>query len=84
MLRWFLRHYGRVLFVDDDVLISPFAPDLFAQVACHKVGAVIESYHAQGWHAMHSDTCCRPEVETEMDRQTADRIMFALSLLGPA
>jgi len=58
MLRWFLRHYGRVLFVDDDVLISPFAPDLFAQVACHKVGAVIEAYHPPAWHAMHTRSLC--------------------------
>jgi len=58
MLRHFLAVYDQVLFVDDDVLISPFAPDLFAQVDCRKLGAVIEAYHVQGWHTMHAKSFC--------------------------
>lgn len=40
------------------MLISPFAPDLFAQVDCRKLGAVIEAYHVQGWHTMHAKSFC--------------------------
>ena len=36
MLRHFLAVYDQVLFIDDDVLLSPFAPDLFAQVDCSR------------------------------------------------
>jgi len=58
MLHWFLRHFQQVLFLDDDVLISPYAPDLFSQVPCQKIGAVVEAYHAQGWHTMHARSLC--------------------------
>jgi hypothetical protein len=33
-------------------------PDLFAQVDCRKVGAVVESSHVQGWHTMHAKAFC--------------------------
>ena len=33
--------------LDDDVLVSPYAPDLFRQVPCAKLGAVVEAYHKQ-------------------------------------
>eukprot|EP00316_Scyphosphaera_apsteinii_P000510 CAMPEP_0119340276 /NCGR_PEP_ID=MMETSP1333-20130426/99999_1 /TAXON_ID=418940 /ORGANISM="Scyphosphaera apsteinii, Strain RCC1455" /LENGTH=914 /DNA_ID=CAMNT_0007351993 /DNA_START=40 /DNA_END=2784 /DNA_ORIENTATION=+ len=58
MLKWFLHRFQQVLFLDDDVLISPNAPNLFEQVACQKVGAVVEAYHAQGWHTMHARSLC--------------------------
>ena len=48
----------QVLFVDDDILFSPYAPDLFATVPCHKVGAVVEAVHKQGWHTMHGRQLC--------------------------
>ena len=58
MLQYYLRRYGRLLFVDDDVLLSPRAPDVFAAVPCAAVGAVYEGYHAQGWHSMHTRSTC--------------------------
>jgi len=59
MLRHFLAVYDQVLFIDDDVLLSPFAPDLFAQVDCRSLGAVVEAYHVQGWHTMHAKSLCQ-------------------------
>ena len=47
MFEWFLAHFEQVLFVDDDVLVSPYAPDLFRKVPCAKLGAVVEAYHKQ-------------------------------------
>lgn len=44
--------------MDDDVLMSPFMPDLFAQVDCRKIGAVVEGSHVQGWHTMHAKAFC--------------------------
>ncbi|KAL3905129.1 MAG: hypothetical protein SGPRY_011021, partial [Prymnesium sp.] len=58
MMQYFLEHYSKVLFVDDDILISPFAPDLFETVPCHKLGATVEAVHTQGWHAMHGRALC--------------------------
>ena len=58
MFEWFLAHFEQVLFVDDDVLVSPYAPDLFRKVPCAKLGAVVEAYHKQGWHAMHGRSTC--------------------------
>ena len=47
MFEWFLAHFEQALFVDDDVLVSPYAPDLFRKVPCAKLGAVVEAYHKQ-------------------------------------
>lgn len=58
MFEWFLHHFDQALFVDDDVLVSPYAPDLFGKVPCAKLGAVVEAYHKQGWHAMHGRSTC--------------------------
>jgi len=58
LLQWFLQHYDRVLFLDDDVLVAPYAPDLFAAVPCASIGATIESVHKQGWHTMHTKSLC--------------------------
>ena len=58
MFEWFLAHFDQALFVDDDVLVSPYAPDLFGKVPCAKLGAVVEAYHKQGWHAMHGRSTC--------------------------
>ena len=49
MLEWYLAKFDQVLFVDDDIVFSPFAPNLFEMVPCHKLGAVVESSHKQGW-----------------------------------
>ena len=32
MFEWFLARFEQALFVDDDVLVSPYAPDLFRKV----------------------------------------------------
>ena len=40
------------------MLVSPFAPDLFAAVPCTSVGAVVEVAHKQGWHTMHARAMC--------------------------
>ena len=60
MFEWFLDQFDQVLFMDDDVLVSPYAPDLFAKVPCQsgRLGAVVEAYHKQGWHAMHGRATC--------------------------
>lgn len=58
MFEWFLAHFDQALFVDDDVLVSPYAPDLFRKAPCAKLGAVVEAYHKQGWHAMHGRSTC--------------------------
>ena len=53
LLQYFLQQYDQVMFLDDDVLLSPHAPNLFDTVPCESIGAVVEGYHAPGWHAMH-------------------------------
>jgi len=58
VLQWFLSRYQQLLFMDDDVLVSPFASDLFYAVPCDRVGAVYEGYHKQGWHTMHGRAFC--------------------------
>ena len=57
-LQYFLQRYSQLLFLDDDVLVSPHAPDVFAATPCASVGAVVEGYHRQGWHAMHARSFC--------------------------
>ena len=37
LLEYYLRRYDRVLFIDDDVIISPRTPDLFSAVPCTSV-----------------------------------------------
>ena len=39
LLSHFLQRYARVLYFDDDVLIGPAMPDLFARVPCTALGA---------------------------------------------
>ena len=58
LLQWFLHRFDQVLFVDDDVLFSPFASDMFSMVPCREVGAVIEASHIQNWHTMHARALC--------------------------
>ena len=48
----------QVLYLDDDVLLSPALPDLFAAVPCHTIGAVVEVHKPQTWHAMHMRAAC--------------------------
>ena len=58
LLQYFLQQYDQVMFLDDDVLLSPHAPNLFDTVPCESIGAVVEGYHAPGWHAMHGRSYC--------------------------
>ena len=58
LLQWYLRRYDQLLFIDDDVLVSPYAADVFAATPCQELGAVYEGFHKQGWHAMHGRAFC--------------------------
>jgi hypothetical protein len=58
LLHYYLTRYGRLLFLDDDVLVSPHAPDVFSATPCKSVGAVVEGFHKQGWHSMHGRAFC--------------------------
>lgn len=69
LLEHFLERYARVLFIDDDVLISPAAPDLFAAVPCDAVGATVERHKPAGWHAMHWTSACELYGMTGADCQ---------------
>ena len=37
LLQYFLQHYDQLLFLDDDVLLSANAPDLFSRTPCGSV-----------------------------------------------
>ena len=58
LLQWYLRRYDQLLFIDDDVIVSPYAADVFAATPCQELGAVYEGFHKQGWHAMHGRAFC--------------------------
>ena len=58
LLEYYLRRYMRVLYLDDDVLISPATPDLFDAVPCHVLGATIEHQKPVGWHTLHWRSAC--------------------------
>ena len=58
LLQYFLQRYDQLLFLDDDVLLSPHAPDVFRATPCGAIGAVVEGYHKQGWHTMHMRSVC--------------------------
>jgi hypothetical protein len=58
LLSHFLRSYGRVLYLDDDTLVSPATPNLFSAVPCDALGAVVERHKPQNWHAMHWRSAC--------------------------
>ena len=58
LLTHFLKLYARVLYLDDDVLIGPAMPDLFARVPCTHVGATVEKHKPQNWHTMHWRSAC--------------------------
>jgi hypothetical protein len=58
LLQWYLHRYDQLLFIDDDVLVSPYAADVFAATPCQELGAVYEGFHKQGWHAMHGRAFC--------------------------
>ena len=58
MLAYFLERYARVLYLDDDVVISPATADLFETVPCGVLGAVVERHKPQAWHAMHWRAAC--------------------------
>ena len=58
LLTHFLGLYARVLYLDDDTLVGPATPDLFARVPCHSLGATVEQHKPQTWHAMHWRSAC--------------------------
>ena len=58
LLQYFLGQYDQVMFIDDDVLLSPHAANVFASVPCSSVGATVEGLHKQGWHTMHGRAFC--------------------------
>ena len=58
LLAYFLERHARVLFLDDDIVLSPATPDLFAGVPCDELGAVVEQHKPQGWHAQHWRSAC--------------------------
>ena len=58
LLSHFLKRYSRVLYMDDDVLIGPAMPDLFARVPPSSLGATVEVHKPQNWHAMHWRNAC--------------------------
>jgi hypothetical protein len=58
VLAHFLQQYARVLYLDDDVLVGPAMPDLFALVPIWKLGATVERHKPQAWHTMHWRNAC--------------------------
>ena len=58
LLEHFLGRYWRVLYLDDDTVVGPRTPDLFAAVPCGELGAVVERHKPQTWHAMHWRAAC--------------------------
>ena len=58
LLAHFLQRYARVLYLDDDVLVGPAMPDLFARVPCAALGATVEEHKPQAWHSMHFRNAC--------------------------
>ena len=58
LLAHFLARYSRVLYLDDDVLIGPSMPNLFALVPATALGATVEEHKPQAWHSMHWRNAC--------------------------
>ena len=58
LLEHFLGRYWQVLYLDDDILVGPRTPDLFAAVPCGELGAVVELHKPQTWHGMHWRSAC--------------------------
>lgn len=58
LLSHFLQSYARVMYLDDDVLIGPSMPDLFAHVPMAALGATVEEHKPQAWHSMHWRNAC--------------------------
>ena len=58
LIEHYLRRYNRVLYLDDDVLVGPRTPDLFAAIPCKRLGVVVERHKPQSWHAMHWRVAC--------------------------
>ncbi|KAL3894007.1 MAG: hypothetical protein SGPRY_013930, partial [Prymnesium sp.] len=57
-LEYWLTRYSRVLYLDDDVILSPATPDLFSSVPCDSLGAVRERHKPSSWHAMLWKSAC--------------------------
>ena len=58
LLDYHLRRYARVMLLDDDVLISPHAGDLFGLTPCERIGAV-SSQRSNGRHPAHLEAFCK-------------------------
>jgi lipopolysaccharide biosynthesis glycosyltransferase len=58
LLEYFLKRYERILFLDDDILVSANMPDLFAAVPCDAIGATVERHKPVGWHATQWTSAC--------------------------
>ena len=58
LLSHFLSRYRRLLYLDDDIVISPAMPDLFRAVPSSHTGAMIERHKPQAWHSMHWSSAC--------------------------
>ena len=58
LLSYYLERYEHVLYLDDDIVLSPATADLFALTPCGMLGAVVERHKPQAWHAMHWRVAC--------------------------
>ena len=58
LLSYYLERYEHVLYLDDDIVLSPATADLFALTPCGMLGAVVKRHKPQAWHAMHWRTAC--------------------------
>ena len=59
LLRHFLERYARVMYLDDDVIVSLWTPDLFAATPCNALSATVEWHKPEGWHAQHWRSACQ-------------------------
>ena len=58
VLTHYLARHARVLYLDDDIVVSPATPDLFGAVPCGALGAAVERHHVQNWHASYWRSAC--------------------------
>ena len=62
--------------MDDDVLIGPAMPDLFARVPPSSLGATVEVHKPQNWHAMHWRNACELYGVQSVRRQAVEAFQF--------
>ena len=58
VLMYFLKKHARILYLDDDTIVGPATPDLFAAVPCGTLGASVEWHKPPAWHTMHWRSAC--------------------------